>query len=43
MRRINDDFQKIIIVGAAMKPKYQNEDGILILNVYDFLLDSQPY
>ena len=43
LRRINDDFQKILIVGDAMQPTYQNEDGILILNVYDFLLDSQPY
>ena len=43
LRRINDDFLKILIVGDAMQPTYQNEDGILILNVYDFLLDSQPY
>ena len=43
LRRINDDFQKILIVGDAMQPTYQNEDGILILNVYDFLLDSQSY
>ena len=37
LRRINDSFQKIVIVGGT-QPTYRNDDGILILNVFDFLL-----
>ena len=36
LKRINDSFQKVVIVGG-MQPTYRNEDGILILNVFDFL------
>ncbi len=39
LKRINDNFQKVVIVGG-MQPTYRNDDGILILNVFDFLLDK---
>jgi predicted AAA+ superfamily ATPase len=39
LKRINDSFQKIVIVGG-MQPTYRNDDGILILNVFDFLLNK---
>jgi len=37
--RIDDSFKKIVIVGG-MEPTYQNEKGILILNIFDFLLNE---
>lgn len=37
LRKIDDSFQKVVIVGG-MQPTYRNDEGILILNVYDFLL-----
>ena len=37
--RINDSFKKIIIVKDAIKSHY-NEDGVLILNLFDFLLEE---
>lgn len=39
LKRIKDSFQKIVIVGG-MQPTYRNDDGILILNVFDFLLNK---
>ena len=39
LKRIKDNFQKIIIV-RGMQPTYRNNDGILILNLYDFLLNK---
>lgn len=39
LRKIEDSFQKMIITGG-MQPTYRNEDGILIMNVYDFLLGN---
>ena len=38
--RIDDSFMKYIITGDRIK-KYQNDDGIVIMNVFDFLLDEQ--
>lgn len=40
LRRISDSFQKIVIVGG-LAPTYQTDDGILILNIFDFLLDEK--
>lgn len=37
--RINDGFKKIVIVGG-MSPTYQDDNGILILNIYDFLMNE---
>lgn len=37
LRQIKDSFQKIVIVGG-LQPTYRNDEGILILNVYDFLM-----
>ena len=34
--RVNDSFQKMIIVGG-FAPSYINEDGIVIINIIDFL------
>lgn len=38
--RINDSFMKYVITGDRIK-KYQNDGGIVIMNVLDFLLDEQ--
>lgn len=37
--KINDSFKKIVITSNTPKPFY-NDDGILIMNVFDFLLKS---
>lgn len=39
LKLINDNFPKVIIAGG-MQPTYRNNDGILILNIYDFLLNK---
>ncbi len=39
LMRIADSFKKIIIVKDAIKSHY-NEDGVYILNLFDFLLDE---
>ena len=39
LTRINDSFKKIIIVKDAIKSHY-NEDGVLILSLFDFLLEE---
>lgn len=39
LRRIEDSFQKIVIVGNH-SPRYQNEDGIIFMDIYDFLMDK---
>ena len=33
-------FQKIVIVGDH-SPRYQNEDGILFMDIYDFMMDER--
>lgn len=38
--RINDSFKKIVITSNTPRPFY-NEDGILMMNVYDFLLNQE--
>ena len=40
LRKIGDNFQKVVIVGG-MQPTYRNNEGILILNIYDFLLGKE--
>lgn len=37
--QIKDGFHKIIIVGG-LTPTYQNEEGIVIMNIFDFLMDE---
>lgn len=37
--KINDSFKKIVITSDTPKSFY-NEDGILMMNVYDFLLNA---
>lgn len=39
-KNINDSFQKILITSNTNKP-YYTEDGILVMNVYDFLLKPE--
>lgn len=39
LKKINDGFRKFVIVGTPT-PTYQNDDGILIMNVYDFLMND---
>ena len=38
--RVNDSFQKMIIVGG-LAPSYINDEGIIIMNIIDFL--TKPY
>lgn len=38
LKQIKDSFLKVVIVGG-MQPTFRNDDGILILNIYDFLLN----
>ena len=37
--KINDSFKKIVVTSDTPKPFY-NEDGILFVNIYDFLLNA---
>ena len=37
LKLIKDSFQKVVIVGG-LQPTYRNDDGILILNIHDFLM-----
>lgn len=39
LKHIGDNFQKVVIAGGT-QPTYRNDDGILILNIFDFLLDK---
>ncbi len=40
LKRIDDSFKKIVIVGDHT-PRYQNEDGIMFMSIYDFLVDKE--
>lgn len=40
LKKIDDSFQKIVIVGDR-SPRYQNEDGILFMDIYNFLMDGE--
>ena len=37
--KVKDSFKKIIVVGG-FTPQHYNDDGVLIINIYDFLLNS---
>lgn len=39
-RKIDDSFKKIVITGE-ISPTYYNDDGILFMNIYDFLLKPE--
>lgn len=39
LRHIKDSFQKVVITGG-LQPRYQNEDGILFMSLYDFLTNE---
>ena len=39
LREINDSFKKIILVSDVIKPTHDN-DGILTMSVFDFLLNE---
>ena len=41
LKQIKDSFLKVVIVGG-MQPTFRNDDGILILNIFDFLLNNSP-
>lgn len=38
--RIGDSFKKVIVTRDGTRPHY-NDDGVLIMNLYDFLLDPR--
>lgn len=42
LKQINDNFKKVVIVGG-MQPTFRNDDGILILNIFDFLLNQKEW
>lgn len=37
LNKLNDGFQKVVIVGG-LQPTYRNEEGIWIVNIFDFLM-----
>ncbi len=37
--QIKDSFQKVVIVGG-LTPTHQNNDGIIIMNIFDFLMSD---
>ena len=37
--KVDDGFKKIIVTKEGLEPHY-NENGILVMNIYDFLLDK---
>ena len=37
--KIKDSFKKIVITSDTPRPFY-NDEGILIMNIYDFLMDE---
>ncbi len=39
-KKINDSFKKIIITKDIV-PSFYDENGILTMNIYDFLLDGK--
>ena len=39
-RKIDDSFKKIVVTGD-MSPTYYNDNGILFMNIFDFLLKSE--
>ena len=42
LQRIDDSFMKYVITGDLIKKyKYQNDDGIVFMDVFDFLLDKE--
>ena len=38
--KIDDSFKKIVITGD-MSPTYYNDDGVLFMNIFDFLLKPE--
>lgn len=38
--KISDSFKKIIVVNSNT-PVWRNEQGILVMNMYDFLLNEE--
>lgn len=40
LKRIKDSFKKIVIVGDYLVPRH-DDDGILYISIYDFLLDEK--
>ncbi len=39
LQHIGDSFQKVVIVGG-LQPTYRNDDGVIIVNLSDFLLSK---
>ncbi len=42
LRRVGDNFPKVIIVGG-LAPSYTNDDGIMIINIIDFLVHPEKF
>jgi len=41
LENISDNFRKVIIIGDEYQPSWTNDDGILILNIRDFLINQK--
>lgn len=39
LKHIDDSFHKVVITGG-LQPTYRNDDGILVMNIFDFLLNK---
>ena len=42
LRKLRDGFRRIVIVNG-LQPTYMNEEGVYIINLMDFLRDSEKY
>lgn len=42
LMNIKDGFEKVVISGG-IQPTYRTENGILVLNLFDFLLETQTF
>ena len=42
LNRLTDGFPRVLIAGP-MQPTYMNENGIYIVNIFDFLRNPMPY
>ncbi|MCR4774095.1 MAG: hypothetical protein K5854_07040 [Prevotella sp.] len=42
LRQIDDDFKKVVIVGGQ-SISYQNDEGIIFINIFDFMMNRGDF
>jgi predicted AAA+ superfamily ATPase len=42
LRQIDDDFKKVVIVGGQ-SITYQNDEGIIFINIFDFMMNRGDF